>query len=1091
MNYSLGLDLGSENIGWAVVQLDQNDNPIKLIDMGVRAFEAVFREGDNSETPAKERRLARSQRRRLRNKRKRRRKFIELAIKKGLVKDFSEANQYIESGKNKESPWILRVKGLDELLLPDEWFRVLYHLINHRGFMAEIKGEDKDRGLMKESAAKIRNFWKEKGYRTVAEFLEKDEEWRKKYGDRRRNKEGDYSLTIHRDDIIEEAKILFERQRLIGSSFADQDFEERFLEILNEEPKLIEGEDLLKLVGKCSFEDEPRAPRAALTSQLFVAYQTLAHLRVVDFSTGEERRLSKEEIERLIEKGFEKKEIKSSDVLQVCGINEGRLSSYSENDSIFSFKYFHEVKKAVGPENKKNFSQLRNPDYFDQIASILTYYKKEKNVKNGLSKIGLEEDVIQRLLPLSFKGHHRLSLKAMKKLIPYFKKGLSYAEALKEAGYESSDKKRGNSKISKIPPFDSIEADPEIKKKFEGITNPNVVRALTQARKVVNAIVEKYGLPSRVSIELAREFAVPYRVKKKIQEMQREREKEKKQSEEKIKEIFSQIGVEHKRITPKMIEKFILYEQQGGKSAYSLKEINLLRMLSDENYTEVDHIIPRSLSFDNSMANKVLVLTDDNRNKGDELASFFIKRHFGGEHFQRFKKEFVEATLKEKMKQTRHRYQEIRKKIDFLLKEELSEEEKQDVQRRFLNATSFMSRFFKDAIVTYFGDVKVVPVAGKITADLRYLSGLNQLKKRDESDKHHAVDAALCAVTDFKVIKKMANYYRDIEKKRRQKIKSTEFEEGFEPYSGFRSDVIERYNSLIVSRAPKKRVTGKGHKDTIYSIKHFKKYLINSGYGVLKKGRVNIPKEAPPPTKRVRLDQLSENEIREILEKPSAILVGEEFNRKLYSLIINRLKETKPQKHSEMKNWAKIAFGGTEKIYMPAKDGSNGPEVRKITIFTDVRSGLIVRGGIAENLNIVRLDFYRKKDKKGENKYYVVPVYTTDIVLGVNPDKAAIPGKDESEWVKIDNSFEFLFHLFKGEYLRVQKKENEEPFIIYLTSFDKNGARLVGNYHDRSNRKSGKIEPLRVSITRCYKIEKLYVDLLGNCYLVRKEKKIY
>lgn len=1093
MPYSFGFDIGSESVGWAVVELDSEGNPVSVVNMGVRAFDAVANEAEEANTPAKERRLARSQRRRLRNKRKRKKKFISLAVEYGLLGSKNEALHVLEQGKSQESPWKLRVKGLDELLSREEWFRVLYHFLNQRGFKLRFREDKDETGELKKAASALSKIWKEKGYRSIAEFFEKDPEWFEKYGDRRRNKEGDYTFTIYRDDLITEIKLLFDSQRKLGNPYTDYVFEEKYLEIFDEEPKILEGEELLKLVGECTLEKgEKRAPRDCLTSQLFVAYQTLSNVRVVDFDTGEEFKLGESEIQKLIELGFEKKSVKRSHVLKICGIENGDVINFREKKELFKFEAYHKVKDALKDVADSNFLQkLRNSEYFDELAKILTYYKTEKTLVEKLREFGLPEDYIASLKHLQFKGHLRLSLKAMKNLIPYLKEGKTYPEALKEAGY--SDKKlTRKTVVDKIPAFTSPDFEPELRWKVSSITNPNVIRALTQARKVFNALVKEYGVPQRVVVEFAREFAIPRSLKKKIANEQKEREKERKGAKEEIEKILENNGIKNIKINNKMIDKFILYQQQDGKSAYSLKPIDLQRMLIDETYTEIDHIIPRSLTFDNSMSNKVLVLSDDNRNKGDELAAVFIKRHFGEEHYQRFKNEFVNGILFSKMKNNSHRAKELKKKRENLKKEELTEEEKMmgtdvpEAKNRHLHIASYTATLFREIVETYFPNTKVLTPSGGLVAQLRNICGLSKLKNRGISDKHHAVDAAICAVVDFKTIKRLSEYYKYIELHRRRLATPKDYETGFEPFPGFRNQILELYDKIIVSRLPRKRATGKGHKDTIYSISHL------SGIKLPEKGRISLPKGAMP-IKRVRLDQLTPSEIKEILKEPSPILVDEKSNWKLYKMIRERLLKTAPKNAKEEKDWAQRAFGTDEgKIFMPTKDGGKGPEVKKISIYKNIRSGVFVRGGLAENANIVRLDFYRRMETNGKYRYYVAPVYTSDIACGIRPDRLAVKNKDESEWIKVDESFEFLFYLFPGEYIKIQKTPNDEPEIIYMVSFDRNGVRVLGNKHDRSNRSdSGSVTPIDFAITKAYKVEKVFVDVLGRCFPIKKEKQIY
>jgi CRISPR-associated endonuclease Csn1 len=173
---------------------------------------------------------------------------------------------------------------------------------------------------------------------------------------------------------------------------------------------------------------------------------------------------------------------------------------------------------------------------------------------------------------------------------------------------------------------------------------------------------------------------------------------------------------------------------------------------------------------------------------------------------------------------------------------------------------------------------------------------------------------------------------------------------------------------------------------------------------------------------------------------------------------------------------------------MPTNDGRPGPIVRAIRLYTDALSGVIVRGGLAENDSIVRLDIYRKQQPDGKVRHYVVPVYAADIAAGWAPNRASTKGKPESEWPVVDETYEFLFSLYPGDSFRVYKDDSVPTEPLYMTSFDRNGVKISANYHDRSNRSAdGAIQSVRVSVTTALKLEKLHVDLLGRVFVVRRE----
>jgi len=1090
MRYALGLDIGSESVGWSVVELDHEDEPIRLVRLGVRAFDVVHREEASASTPAKERRVARSQRRRLRNRRRRTRRVGGLLQSIGLVRNSAELQELLVTKPEDASPWQLRVRALDHQLEPRDWARVLYHLARHRGFKATTRGElesedtkEKEKlGLMLSSVKAIHEGWHGK-YRTVAEYMESPE-WREVHGNQKRNRSGSYVCTIGREDLIHEAHTLFESQRKLGNPFASAETENEYIQILDEPPHLLEGEELMKRVGFCFLEPtERRAPKATLTAQQFVALQRLANQRLVSRDgLLRSRGLTPDEIQLLMAEATEVEKVTYKRALKALELNnewlflvngQKRAKKLEElqTETLITLEGYHKVRKALEKEFRDLWEKLRaDRDYFDEVAAVLTYYLQADSAVSALIKLGLEREAAQCLAQeVVFRGHTRLSLKAMRALIPYMREGHTYDKAAELAGYVHY-RLPAVEKSPTIPPLESLQ-------EFVGITNPNVRRAINQARKVVNAIVREHGLPSRIGLELAREAAKSKARRREEESRMRENERDKKRRFDHIREIAPDADPE------KVWKKHLLYEQQGGKCAYSLKDLDLARVLTDPTYTEVDHIIPRSVCFDNSLNNQVLVLAEENRNKGDQLAAEYVRKAHGEKHYEQYLGWVASCQMPPRKRQ-------------FLQTPEVTEEQRKEMQRRYLTATQFASRCFLGILRQYFNipENRIIPVNGRMTADMRWLLGLPE-KEREVSDTHHAIDATMAALADHKTVHRMAQYF---------KMKETAFRdpegrwitpdgEVIEPpeivaWPGLREDLLAKSGAVFVSRMPNRRATGKGHKDTIYSLRHVKKVLDE----LPSSGKLSLPSDAPRPTQRVALTALSDVQIKDILIEPSPILVDEANNKRLYDLIRQRLRAAQDKKdEKDRRTWAERAFGAeadTGPLRMPTNDGSEGPIVRSIRVYVDVLSGLAVRGGIAESDTIVRLDLYRRPNHRGEPRHYVVPVYAADLAAGWCPKKAAVAHKPESEWPEIDDSYDFLFSLYKGDCFRVWKSPEEPGPYLYMTSFDRSGITISGNFHDRSNKSdNGKIQPVRVSVGTSYKVEKFEVDLLGNLHLVKRE----
>ena len=255
---TFGFDIGIASVGWCVL------NECRIVDLGVRCF-------DKAET-AKEgyplnlaRRTARLMRRRLRRRAWRLVKLARLLKCSGINCDLRQPAPI--------SPWKLRVAGLDRRLTDDEWARVIYHLCKHRGFhwisRAEEKkaeGDKKEGGKVKQGLSDTLRRMNEKGYRSAAEMVLAE------FPDAQRNKAGDYGKALSRALLADELALLFRRQREFGNPHADADLETKILGkgdrksgLFWEQKPPLAGADLLKMLGKCTFErDEYRARRPAL-----------------------------------------------------------------------------------------------------------------------------------------------------------------------------------------------------------------------------------------------------------------------------------------------------------------------------------------------------------------------------------------------------------------------------------------------------------------------------------------------------------------------------------------------------------------------------------------------------------------------------------------------------------------------------------------------------------------------------------------------------------------------------------------------------------------------------------------------------------
>lgn len=239
INYRIGLDIGITSVGWAVLLNNSNNEPIHILDMGVRIFDKA-ENPKNGASLAGERRMARSVRRRIRRKRLRLSTIKKLFADYGLV-DLDEFEQHFHA-KNLENVYELRCKGLDELLTGEELAQVLLFIAKHRGFRSTRKAEtkqDKDSGKMLAATKANAKLLEEKKYRTVGEMFYKDDAFKTArpyasipYEYTTRNKQKNYQHTVTRVLLVDEVKQIFQAQRNLGSKYASIEFENKYLEIM-------------------------------------------------------------------------------------------------------------------------------------------------------------------------------------------------------------------------------------------------------------------------------------------------------------------------------------------------------------------------------------------------------------------------------------------------------------------------------------------------------------------------------------------------------------------------------------------------------------------------------------------------------------------------------------------------------------------------------------------------------------------------------------------------------------------------------------------------------------------------------------------
>ena len=182
-NFTLGIDMGTNSIGWAVVEHDDSQQPSSLIACGTRIFQEAI--DAKTKTPKNQaRRAARSIRRLISRRKMRLFKVLSLLLNNGLLPGNNEEREKLFADNKAFDPYQLRKKALDDKLAPYELGRVLYHLAHRRGFQSNRKVSAKDDGMVKSSTSSLYQEINNSGCRTLGKYLASQPQKRNRYTDR-------------------------------------------------------------------------------------------------------------------------------------------------------------------------------------------------------------------------------------------------------------------------------------------------------------------------------------------------------------------------------------------------------------------------------------------------------------------------------------------------------------------------------------------------------------------------------------------------------------------------------------------------------------------------------------------------------------------------------------------------------------------------------------------------------------------------------------------------------------------------------------------------------------------------------------------
>ena len=353
----------------------------------------------------------------------------------------------------------------------------------------------------------------------------------------------------------------------------------------------------------------------------------------------------------------------------------------------------------------------------------LMYSYTEDNSKTGydslVSKLheefGFTPEYGKILASVTFEDDYgSLSTKAICRILPFMKNGMEYSAACTEAGYRHSQRSLTKDEIENKEYKDRLDILPK-----NSLRNPVVEKILNQMINVINGVIDTYGKPDEIRIELARELKKNAAERQKAIDAINKSTKENKEIEEILKRDF---GMAH--VSRNSIIRYKLYmelKDNGFKTLYSNTYIPREDLFSKR--FDIEHIIPQSRLFDDSFANKTLESKDINITKGDMTAIDFVADKYGQEGVERYKSTVDMLFGKGAISKTKY-HNLLRTQNDI----------PENFIQRDLRDTQYISRKALEIL----GDIvkSVVATSGEITARLREDWGLVDVMKELNWDKY-------------------------------------------------------------------------------------------------------------------------------------------------------------------------------------------------------------------------------------------------------------------------------------------------------------------------------------------------------------------
>ena len=778
----LGLDLGVGSIGWCLIALDAQGDPAEILGMGSRVVpltnlgdDKAFSKGEAF--TANQKRTAR---------RTMRRGFARYQLRRYRLRRELEKVGMLPDAALIQLPllelWELRERAAtagERLTLP-ELGRVLCHINQKRGYRhvksdaAAIVGDEGEKKKDSNSAylAGIRaNDEKlQDEHKTVGQYFA--EQLRQNQSE---SPTGGISYRI-KDQIFSRQRYIDEYDQIMAAQRVHYPdiLTDEFIRMLRDEVIFMQRplKSCKHLVSLCEFEKQERvmrvqqddgkggrqlverkvkfgpkvAPKSSPLFQLCRIYEVVNNIRLTR-PDGSPRDITPEERAKIVahlqssaslsfaalKKLLKEKALIADQLTTKSGL-KGNSTRVALAAALQPYPQYHHLldmeletrmmtvqltDEETGEVTEREVavvtdSYVRQPLY--RLWHILYSIEERDAMRRALiTQLGMKEEdldggLLDQLYRLDFvkPGYGNKSAKFICKLLPQLQQGLGYSEACTAVGYRHS-----NSPTSEeITERTLLEKIPLLQR--NELRQPLVEKILNQMINLVNALKAEYGV-DEVRVELARELKMS-REERERMTIQNDKRKE---ANDEVAEKIQKSGLYS---TKSRIRKYMLWEEAGRQCLYCGQSIDEKQCLNGDDM-EVEHIIPKSVLYDDSYGNKTCACRRCNKEKGNRTALEYIRaKGWEAEYMER-----INGLLNEK-KISYSKHQRLR-----WLKEDIPS----DFLERQLRLTQYISR--QAMAILQQGIRRVSASEGGVTARLRSLWGYDDILHTLNLDRYDSM----------------------------------------------------------------------------------------------------------------------------------------------------------------------------------------------------------------------------------------------------------------------------------------------------------------------------------------------------------------